>query len=322
MSEITGPSGAQKALNWAKNNNTVIIFALMLIVAALTTSSFFTERNIMNVLRQSSSVGIISVGMLLVVLTRGIDLSVGSNAALGAVVAALVVQTQHPAVALLVALGVGAGAGLISGFFVAYMRLPAFVVTLALMTVARGLALILSRGQPIQLGTSGEAFSAFAQGYLFGLPYPVILMLVVFLLGGVLLNFTRPGRIITAIGSNEEAVHLSGVNVRAYVLSVYVVSGVLAVLAGIITMGRSGVGAPSIGSGAELDAIAAVVIGGASLMGGKGGVFGALLGVLTLGVIRNVMNLSGVPGYHQEVMMGVIIITAVLLQYLSSHRSK
>lgn len=149
MKEITGPNGVNRALNWAKNNNTVIIFALMLVVAALTTSSFFTERNIMNVLRQSSSVGIISVGMLLVVLTRGIDLSVGSNAALGAVVAALMVQTQHPALALMLALAVGAGAGLISGFFVAYMRLPAFVVTLALMTVARGLALILSRGQPI-----------------------------------------------------------------------------------------------------------------------------------------------------------------------------
>ncbi|MGQ3238494.1 MAG: ABC transporter permease [Shinella sp.] len=310
------------AIGWMKNNNTVIIFLLMLVVAAFASSSFFTERNLMNVLRQSSSVGILSVGMLFVVLTRGIDLSVGSIAALGAVVVALMAQTAHPGLALLIALLVGAGVGLISGAFIAYLRLPAFVVTLAMMTVARGLALILSKGQPIQLGASGQIFSDFAAGYGLGLPYPVIVMLVIFAIGGVVLGFTRAGRIVTAIGSNEEAVRLSGVNVRLYVHSVYVVSAVLAVIGGVITMGRSGVGAPSIGAGAELDAIAAVVIGGASLMGGKGGVFGTLLGVLTLGLIRNVMNLIGVPGYHQEVLMGIIIITAVLLQYLSSNRAK
>jgi ribose transport system permease protein len=188
-------------------------------------------------------------------------------------------------------------------------------MSLAMMAIARGLSLIISEGRPIPLGDAGQAFSNFGAGYLFGFPQPVILMFAVFIVGGVILNFTRFGRLITAIGSNEEAVRLSGIAVPRYILAVYVISGVLAAVAGIISSSRTGVGSSQVGVGAELNVIAAVVIGGASLMGGKGGVINTLLGALVMGIIANIMNLAGVPGYHQQVYMGAIIVVAMLLQY-------
>jgi ribose transport system permease protein len=209
----------------------------------------------------------------------------------------------------------GALCGLVTGAFIAYMRLPSFVMSLAMMAVARGLSLIISEGRPIPIDDAGDAFSNFGSGFLFGFPQPVILMFAVFIVGGIVLNFTRFGRIITAIGSNEEAVRLSGIAVPRYILAVYVISGVLAAVAGIISTSRTGVGSAQVGVGAELNVIAAVVIGGASLMGGKGGVINTLLGALVMGIIANIMNLAGVPGYHQQVYMGAIIVVAMLLQY-------
>ena len=208
----------------------------------------------------------------------------------------------------------GAACGVVSGFTVATLRLPPFVMTLAVMTIARGLALILSDGQPITVGDNGAILDTFSNGFLFGVPYPVLLMFAVFAAAGVVLALTRFGRLVRATGSNIEAVRLSGIAVPRYILAVYVISGALAAIAGIIITGRSGVGSATVGVGAELQVIAAVVIGGASLMGGRGGVFNTLLGVLVLGVIGNIMNLAGVPGYSQDVCMGVIIMLAVLLQ--------
>ncbi len=209
----------------------------------------------------------------------------------------------------------GMGCGLVTGFFVAYLRLPSFVMSLAMLAIARGLSLIISDGRPIPLGPEGAAISDFGSGFAFGLPLPVWLMFAVFLIGGLVLNFTRFGRIVKAIGSNEEAVRLSGIAVPRYILTVYVVSGALAAVAGIISTARTGVGSAQVGVGAELNVIAAVVIGGASLMGGRGGVVNTLLGALIMGIIANIMNLGGVPGYHQQVYMGVIIVIAMLLQY-------
>lgn len=310
----TGRKARFDAGDFFRRYGTAIIFLLLVICAASLSSSFFSERNIMNVLRQVSGTGIMAVGMLLVILTRGIDLSVGSIAALGSVLSAIIVNQYSSGASVAMVLAAGTLCGLVSGFLVAYLRLQPFVMTLAMMAVARGLALIISNGQPIMMGEQGEAISNFGTASWFGVPLPVVLMLLIFAAAGVLLNFTRFGRLVKAIGSNEEAVHLSGIPVSRYVLAVYAISGALAALAGVIISSRSGVGSATVGVGAELDVIAAVVIGGASLAGGRGGVFNTLLGVLVFGVIGNIMNLINVPGYHQQVCMGVIIVMAMLLQ--------
>ena len=324
MSSITEPSPTPVASRAAdlrimlQRFGTAGIFITLVVVAALWSDSFLTKLNVLNVLRQvASGAGIMAVGMLFVILTRGIDLSVGSIAALGSVLTGYFVALHGysvPATIFLVLLAGGA-CGLVTGFFVAYLRLPSFVMSLAMMAIARGLSLIISDGRPIALGDAGTAFTDFGSGFLFGLPQPVILMFAVFIVGGIVLNYTKFGRIITAIGSNEEAVRLSGIAVPRYVIAVYVISGMLASIAGIISSSRTAVGSSQVGVAAELNVIAAVVIGGASLMGGRGGVVNTFLGVLIMGIIGNIMNLAGVPGYHQQVYMGFIIIIAMLIQY-------
>ncbi len=297
---------------------TLGIFLVLVIVATFWSDSFLSRGNVLNVLRQvASGAGIMAVGMLFVILTRGIDLSVGSIAALGSVLTGFFVHFSgySTGVTILLVLASGAACGMVTGWFIAYLKLPSFVMSLAMMAIARGLSLIISDGRPIPLGEAGDAFSNFGSGYLYGLPQPVILMFAIFILGGIVLNYTRFGRLITAIGSNEEAVRLSGIAVPRYIMAVYVISGTLAGVAGIISSSRTGVGSAQVGVGAELNVIAAVVIGGASLMGGRGGVINTLLGALVMGIIANIMNLAGVPGYHQQVYMGLIIIIAMLLQY-------
>ena len=297
---------------------TLSIFLVLVVVASFWSDSFLTQTNILNVLRQvASSAGIMSVGMLFVILTRGIDLSVGSIAALGGVLVAyfMAFLDMGTGTSIVLTLIAGGLCGLVTGAFIAYLKLPSFVMSLAMMAIARGLSLIISAGRPIPLGDNGEALANFGSGFYAGIPQPVILMFAVFIVGGVLLKFTQFGRVITAIGSNEEAVRLSGIAVPRYILTVYVISGVLASVAGIISSARTGVGSAQVGVGAELNVIAAVVIGGASLMGGRGGVINTLLGALVMGIIGNIMNLAGVPGYHQQVYMGLIIVIAMLLQY-------
>ncbi|HCL67844.1 MAG TPA: ABC transporter permease [Rhizobium sp.] len=279
---------------------------------------FLTERNIINVLRQSAGTSLMAVGMLFVILTRGIDLSVGSIAALGSVLSAILIEQYGTGLSVAGALLAGATCGLISGLLIAFLKLPPFVTTLAMMTVARGLSLIVSTGKPIQMGDAGALVTAFGSGSIAGIPFPVVLMAIVFLIAGVVLNYTRFGRLVKAIGSNVEAVRLSGIPVAFYTTAVYVISGVLAAAAGIVSSSRTGIGSANIGVGAELDAIAAVVIGGASLMGGRGGAFNTFIGVIVLGIIANMMNLARVPGYHQQVFMGCIIVGAMLLQYASN----
>ncbi len=295
---------------------TAAIFLVLVLGATYQSHAFLTERNILNVLRQVAPTGIMAVGMLFVILTRGIDLSVGSLLALGSVTCASFVVGEHgTALSVTAAVGAGALAGLVTGVLVAYAQLPPFVITLAMMTAARGVALISSNGQPILMGDPGDALTDFGAGFLFGIPRPVLLMFAVFIVAGLVLGFTKFGRLVKAIGSNAEAVRLSGIAASRYVMAVYVISGALAATAGVISVSRTGVGSGSIGVGAELDVIAAVVIGGASLMGGRGGVVNTLLGALVMGVIGNIMNLADVPGYNQQVFMGIIIVIAMLLQY-------
>ncbi len=300
---------------FAASYSTIAIFVVLVLVASFISTSFLSSRNIENVLRQVASTGVISMGMLLVILTGGIDLSVGSVAALGSITCASLLTSMSLWEAVPLSLLAGGAIGVISGYFVAVRRMPSFVVTLAGMTIARGIALIVSEGRPIFMSDNGAWLGdGFNRGSVLGIPLPVLLMLLVFGATAFVLRLTAYGRLIVAIGSNGEAVRLSGVRVTPRVFSVYVISGVLSALAGIIITARSGVGSPVVGIGMELDVIAAVVIGGASLMGGRGTALNTLIGVLTLGVIGNIMNLLNVPGYHQEVVKGVIILVAVLLQ--------
>lgn len=298
--------------------STFIILLALLILGAYMSDVFLTKRNIFNILRQMTGTGLMACGMLFVILTRGIDLSVGSISALGSVVVAVLVQQTAVGLSIIETLLVGGACGLVSGLLIAYLTLPAFVTTLALMTIARGLALIISNGRPIRMGSDGTAITQFGSSFTFGIPEPVILLFAVFIIAGIILNFTRFGRMVKAIGSNEEAVRLSGVRVSFYIVSVYVISGILAAAAGITSASRTGIGTAEIGVGAELSAIAAVVIGGASLMGGRGGALNTFIGVFILGIISNLMNLAGVPGFFQQVFMGLIIIFAMLLQFSST----
>lgn len=297
------------------NFGPVLILLVMMAIAATMSDVFLSQRNLLNVLRQVSGTGLMAVGMLFVILTRGIDLSVGSVVALGSVSASLLIQHYTPLPTVGMTMLVGAVVGGVSGLLIAWVRLPSFVTTLAAMTIARGAALIASDGQPIRMGKAGDAITAFGSGSFAGVPYPVWLMAVVFLTAGFVLGFTRFGRMVKAISSNAEAVRLSGISVARYEIAVYMISGALAALAGIVSTSRTGIGSATIGVGAELDAIAAVVIGGASLLGGRGGAANTFIGVFILGVIANIMNLANVPGYHQQVFMGEIIIGAMLLQY-------
>lgn len=297
-----------------KNYATLIILIALVIAASLVSADFFTSPNLSNISRQIAGFGIMSMGMLLVVLTGGIDLSVGSVAALSSVVTAMLIPEHGLTVGLLAGLGSGLVCGVVNGVLISSYRLSPFVVTLAMMTVARGLALIVSNGAPILVDEPGALLLDFGRETIAQIPLPTALMLLVFLAGAVFLGLTRPGRIVRAVGSNEEAVRLSGVPVGRHVLLTYLVSGILASIAGIISTARAGVGAPTVGVGDELTVIAAVVIGGASLAGGRGNVLNTLVGVVILGVIANIMNLTSVPGYHQQVVMGVIILVAILAQ--------
>ena len=293
---------------------TLLILVVLVGGASYASPDFMTGPNISNVSRQVAGIGAMAMGMLLVVLTGGIDLSVGSVAALASVVTAMLMPAHGLTLALIGGLAAGLACGVVNGVLISRFKLSPFVVTLAMMTVARGLALIVSAGAPILVGDEGQALLDFGRDTIGLVPQPTALMLAIFALGWVFLGYTRAGRVVRAIGSNEEAVRLSGVPVPRHVLLTYAVSGVLAAVAGITSTARAGVGAPTIGTGDELTVIAAVVIGGASLAGGRGTVLNTLVGVLILGVIANIMNLTSVPGYHQQVVMGLIIVVAILAQ--------
>ncbi len=306
----------KKILNILLKYNTLFIFVVMIVVSSLVSEVFFTTTNLSNLFRQVSGIGILSLGMLLVILTGGIDLSVGSMVAMTSVLCGfLIIHISFP-LAIVCTILIGVLAGSLSGYLVSVHRIAPFIATLALMTVVRGLGFMVSKGSPIILGERGAALTSFGGGYLLGIPNPVLLLFLVFIIVALLLRYTVFGRLIIAVGSNEEAVRLSGIKVKYYKFMVYAISGGFGALAGIISTSRTGVGSPIIGVGLELDVIAAVVIGGASLNGGKGSALNTLLGVLILGMIGNIMNLLNVPAYPQQVIKGLIIIFAVLLQGL------
>ena len=314
--QLSSPGGILKFL---VKYNTIFIFILLVIFSAFISDVFFTSVNLSNLLKQVSGIGIISIGMLLVILTGGIDLSVGSMVALLAVMFAILVNIFILPVAILFTLLLGFGLGSISGYLVAYQKMAPFVATLALMTVARGTSFIYSKGSPVTFTTVGGQFmSNFANNSTLGIPNIAIVFFIIVIMAMVMLRYNVFGRLIIAIGSNEEASRLSGIKVNKYKFLVYAISGALAATAAIIVASRTNLGSPNMGMAWELDAIAAVVIGGASLNGGKGTAINTLMGVLILGLIGNILNLLNVPSYPQQVVKGAIIIFAVLLQRFES----
>jgi len=314
--QLSSPGGILKFL---VKYNTIFIFILLVIFSALISDVFFTAVNLSNLLKQVSGIGIISIGMLIVILTGGIDLSVGSMVALLAVTFAILVNIFVLPLAILMTIVIGFGLGSISGYLVAYQKMAPFVATLALMTIARGMSFIYSKGSPVTFTTVGGKFmSDFANNSTLGIPNIAIVFFIIVICTMVMLRYNVFGRLIIAIGSNEEASRLSGIKVNKYKFLVYAISGALAATAAIIVASRTNLGSPNMGMAWELDAIAAVVIGGASLSGGKGTAINTLMGVLILGLIGNILNLLNVPSYPQQVVKGAIIIFAVLLQRFES----
>ena len=287
------------------------LFILILVLAVLS-PQFFTFGNLRNVALQTSVNALMAVGLTFVILTAGIDLSVGSTLALSAALSAgLMVSHVNPWLAALIGIVVGGVAGFINGVFVAYARLAPFIVTLGTMTLYRGLTEIFTNGNPIFNLPAG--FSNFGAGKFLSLPIPVWVTAVIFLLSWVVLHRSVPGRRIYAIGGNENVAFLAGVPVRRYVVAVYVVSGFLAALAGIVLTSRLGSAEPTAGTGYELNAITAVVLGGTSLFGGEGAILGTLIGALILGVIDNGLNLLNVNSFYQDAIKGLIILAAIML---------
>ncbi len=314
--QLSSPGGILKFLI---KHNTIFIFILLVIFSALISDVFFTSVNLSNLLKQVSGIGIISIGMLIVILTGGIDLSVGSMVALLAVTFAILVNTVVLPLAILLTILIGFGLGSVAGYLVAFQKMAPFIATLALMTVARGLGFIYSKGSPITFKTAGGEFmSNFANNSILGIPNIAIVFFIIVILAMVMLRYNVFGRLIIAMGSNEEASRLSGIKVNKYKFLVYAISGSLAAIAAIVVASRTNLGSPNMGMAWELDAIAAVVIGGASLNGGKGTALNTLMGVLILGLIGNILNLLNVPSYPQQVVKGAIIIFAVLLQRFES----
>lgn len=298
---------------WLVRHPEALSFVALLVLCAamlFVSDRFFAWENLSNVARQVSINAILATGMTIVILTGGIDLSVGSVMALSMTFSAGAMLAGLPvSLAVLIGLGTGVVCGAINGVLVAYARLPAIIVTLAMMEIPRGLALFYTGGYP-QSGLP-ESFAWLGRNAVFGIQIPILIMLAVIAGAFVLLTFFPVGRYFYGLGGNEEAVRLSGVRVERYKLLAYVLSGATAALGGLVLSSRLMSGQPNAGLGFELDAIAAVVLGGTAITGGRGSIIGTLIGALTLGVLNNGLNLMGVSPYPQKIVKGLIILLAI-----------
>lgn len=315
----------------------VLVFIFMVILMSILSPSFLSYRNLMNVVRQISVIGIISLGVTLVIISKGIDLSSGSVLALAAVIAASFGQTadwaakMYPSIPelpviipVLTALLVGAICGMINGTFIAKTGIPPFIATLGMMVSARGLALLYSDGRPVSSLT--DSYKWFGQGYVFGMgsfkgiPVPVIIYIIMIVITWVMLTQTRFGKNIYAIGGNVHAAEVSGINVKKNLIAIYAYAGLLAGLAGLLMSARIDTGQPGMGVSYELDAIAATTIGGTSHSGGIGTIWGCVVGALILGVLNNGLNLLGVSAYWQQIIKGAIIVGAVVIDMRKNNK--
>lgn len=313
-------------MNLTKKHNADMIRQLSLlfmmlaeiVIFSLLSERFLRVSNIINVLRQVSVTGISAMGMFMIILLGDIDLSVGSMYAFIGVLCAFVFKaTKSPAVTILAALAIGTVIGSINGVITAKFKIPAFITTLATMSVCSGFAYILTKGTPI--GVTDRRFTFLGSGYVAGkIPLPVIFMLIVLVAGYFLMYKTRFGRHVYACGGNAQAAKWSGINADRIRILVFVLAGILNGFAAIILAGRLGGGLPAAGEGSEMDVITAVVLGGTSMSGGKGKLWGVLLGVLIIGLLTNGLTMIGVSTYWQKVVKGIIIVVAVILDTKSS----
>ncbi len=310
----------EKFNSYSERFGLVTAFLIMIIAVSFLSDRFLTLPNTLNILRQSSINGIIAVGMTMVILTAGIDLSVGSILGLTAVITADLLHSGIPVFfAVFIGLFLGFCIGFINGLLITRIKIPPFIATLGMMTLARGLAFTYTQGKPIT--GLNESFRLIGTGMIGPIPMPVVIAALVFILGYLFLKRSIHGENIYALGNNETAAGFSGIPVKRYISLVYALSGFLSALAGIILVGRLDSAQPIIGQGYEFDAIAAVVVGGTSFTGGHGSIWGTLLGVLIIAVINNGLNLLDVSSFYEQVVKGVVIAVALLLHRLAQKKN-
>jgi len=313
------------AVKYFKDNIGIIIALLamcvFLVIFPTTRSTFLTQNNVFNILRQNASNLFLATGMTMVIILGGIDLSVGSVIALsGCVAAGCVVNMGLPEVAaFLIAILIGAAVGMFNGVVICKTNIPPFIVTLASMNITKGIALVYTQGAPIRCMT--DAFKFPGAGYVGPIPTPVILMLIIFVIAVMLVNRTHFGRHIYAVGGNAQAASFSGINVQKVKFWVYTFTGIMAGIAGGGIASRLYSGQPRSGEGAEMDAIAAVVVGGTSMSGGSGRLGGTLIGVLIIGVLNNGLNLMGVDSNWQYIVKGFVILLAVYVDFIRNRKA-
>lgn len=312
-------------LGYLKDNIGIIIalfaMCIFLVLFPTTHTTFLTSKNLFNILRQNASNLFLATGMTMVIILGGIDLSVGSVIALsGCVAAGCVMYLGLPeAVGFLAAIIVGALVGMFNGFVICKTEIPPFIVTLASMNITKGIALVYTQGSPIRCMT--DAFKFPGAGYVGPIPTPVILMLIIFIIAICMVNRTQLGRHIYAVGGNAQAARFSGINVSKVKFIVYTYTGIMAGIAGVVVASRLYSGQPTAGDGAEMDAIAAVVVGGTSMSGGSGRLGGTLIGVLIIGVLNNGLNLLGVDSNWQYIVKGLVILLAVYVDFLRNKKA-
>src|SRR6478609_4014383 len=301
---------------------TIALIAMVLVMTWDQPDAFASADNFFNITRNFAFIGIMAIGMTAVILTGGIDLSVGSIMGLAGVVSGLVLQAEgHWLLAILAGLLTGAAVGVVNGVLISYVGLPAFVVTLGMLSGARSLAIVLSENKMIyEFGPWGDTFNAIGGGAIFGIANPVWVLLALAIIFSIILNFTGWGNYLYAIGSNENAARLTGVPVRRIKLQAYIVSGLTAALSAVLIVGWQGSAINALGQGYELRVIASTVIGGADLMGGHGSAYGAVIGAALIEVIRNSLLMAGVDANWQGAFVGLFIVLAVLLQRIRGKR--
>ena len=305
----------KNTMKYMSELTTVIALIILMAVITIINSNFLTANNLLNLLLQVTSNALIAFGMTFVILTGGIDLSVGSILALSSALTAGLLGSGMPVtLAILISLILGCILGMMNGLLISYGKLAPFIVTLATMTIFRGATLVYTNGNPITKGLSDTfLFQFLGQGYIVGIPFPVIIMFIVFIVLDVLRNKTAFGKSVYAIGGNEKAAYISGVKLNKVKIIIYSISGIMASISGLIITSRLSSAQPTAGASYEMDAIAAVVLGGTSLSGGKGRILGTLIGALIIGVLNNGLNIIGVSAFWQQVVKGVVILIAVLI---------
>lgn len=297
-----------------KKSGSIIGLIVLFVVISCLNSSFIDPGNLKNLLRQVSINALISFGMTFVILTGGIDLSVGSILALSsALMGSFIKSGMDPILAVLVACLIGAVLGSINGIVITYGKVAPFIATLATMTIFRGLTLVYTNGNPISNLTDNEIFHEFGQGYLMGLPIPALIMLAMFALSYFILHKTPLGRKTYAVGGNEKVSFIAGIKIERVKIFAYTITGFLCGISGAILTSRLNSAQPTAGTGYELDAIAAVVLGGTSLSGGKGRIVGTIIGALIIGTLNNGLNILNVSSFYQQVVKGIVILLAVLM---------